>query len=51
MRITISYAVVLDACVIYSAALRDLLLELALTDLYRAHWTNRIHDEWIRSLR
>lgn len=51
MRITSSYAVVLDACVLYSASLRDLLLELALTDLYRAHWTNRIHDEWIRSLR
>ncbi|MEE4274154.1 MAG: PIN domain-containing protein [Thermoanaerobaculales bacterium] len=45
-----SFVAVLDACVLYPAPLRDLLLRLALTDLYRARWTNRIHDEWIRSL-
>jgi hypothetical protein len=40
-----SFVAVLDACVLYPAPLRDLLLRLALTDLYRARWTDRIHDE------
>ncbi len=35
---------------LYPAPLRDLLLRLTLTDLYHARWTDRIHDEWIRSL-
>lgn len=39
-----------DANVIYPAALRDLLMRLALTDLYRAKWSNDIHNEWIRNL-
>lgn len=42
--------VVYDACVLYPAPLRDLLMRLALTDLCRARWTNLIHDEWIRSV-
>lgn len=25
-------------------------MQLALTDLYRAKWTNRIHEEWMRNL-
>jgi len=25
-------------------------MHLALVDLYRARWTNAIHDEWIRSV-
>lgn len=25
-------------------------MQLALSDLYRAHWTSDIHDEWIRNL-
>ena len=25
-------------------------MQLALSDLFRAKWTNRIHDEWIRNL-
>jgi len=36
--------------VLYPAPLRDLLLRLALTDLFRARWTDRIHEEWIESL-
>lgn len=44
------YTVILDACVLYPAPLRDLLVELASTDLYRAKWTQRIHDEWISAL-
>jgi hypothetical protein len=45
-----SFTVLYDACVLYSAPLRDLLMELATCDLYRARWTDRIHDEWIRNL-
>jgi hypothetical protein len=44
------FAVLYDACVLYPAPLRDLLMRLALTDLFRAKWTNQIHDEWIRNV-
>lgn len=44
------FAVVYDACVLYPAPLRDLLMHLALTDLYRARWTELIHDEWTRNV-
>lgn len=45
-----SFTAVYDACVLYPAPLRDLLLRLALTDLFRARWTEEIHAEWVRSL-
>jgi len=45
-----SYTALLDANVLYPAPLRDLLLQLAVTDLYRAKWTADIHREWIESL-
>ena len=45
------FTVVYDACVLYPAPLRDLLMRLALTDLYRARWTDMIHDEWTRNLK
>jgi PIN domain len=45
-----NFVAVFDACVLYPASLRDLLLHLALTDLFRARWTDRIHEEWIRSV-
>lgn len=41
---------VLDACVLHAAPLRDLLLRLALADLYRPRWTDEIHEEWMRSV-
>lgn len=41
---------VLDACVLFPAPLRDLLMELAVRDLFRARWTDEIHDEWVRNL-
>jgi predicted nucleic acid-binding protein len=44
------YAAVLDACVLYPAPLRDLLLSLAQAGLYHARWTDDIHDEWTRNL-
>src|SRR5262245_5762312 len=39
-----------DACVLYPAPLRDLLMELAGTGFFRARWTDEIHKEWIESL-
>jgi hypothetical protein len=44
------FVVLFDACVLYQAPVRDLVMELGIADLYRAKWTNRIHDEWIESL-
>lgn len=44
------FTVVYDACVLYPAPLRDFLMRLALTDLFRARWTDRIHEEWIQTL-
>jgi hypothetical protein len=41
---------VFDACVLYPAPLRDLLISLAVAGLFRARWTDRIHDEWIGNL-
>ncbi len=41
---------VLDACVLYRAPVRDFLMHLALADVFRAKWTDAIHDEWMRSL-
>lgn len=45
-----AFTALYDACVLYPAPLRDLLLQLALTDRFRAKWTDAIHDEWIRNL-
>lgn len=43
-------AAVLDSCVLYPAPLRDFLMHLALVDLFRARWTEEIHEEWIRNV-
>lgn len=40
----------LDACVLYPAPVRDLLLRLADAELYTPKWTDRIHEEWTRNL-
>ena len=45
-----TFTALYDSCVLYSAPLRDLLMELALTDLFRAKWSSMIHDEWMRSV-
>lgn len=42
--------VVLDACVLYPAAQRDLFMWLAAGGAIRAHWTNAIHNEWMRNV-
>ncbi|HEY4831759.1 MAG TPA: PIN domain-containing protein [Waddliaceae bacterium] len=44
------FTVLLDACVLYPAPLRDLLIELATRGMFRGRWTNQIHEEWIRNL-
>lgn len=44
------FSVVYDACVLYPAPLRDLLMHLAVTDLFQARWTDQIHEEWINAL-
>ena len=40
----------LDASVLYPALLRNILMRLALHDLFRAYWSARVHDEWITAL-
>jgi predicted nucleic acid-binding protein len=42
--------VVLDACVLYPAQLRDFFLSLAAADLFRPKWSDAIHQEWINAL-
>jgi len=44
------FTVIYDACVLYPAPLRDLLMQLALTGVYRARWSGQIHDEWTRNV-
>ena len=39
-----------DACVLHPAGLRDLLIRLATTGLFRAHWSTDILDEMVRSI-
>lgn len=44
------FTVVYDACVLYPAPLRDLLMWLAMSGRFRARWTRRIEEEWKRNL-
>jgi hypothetical protein len=46
----VAFVVVYDACVLYPAPLRDLLLRLAAADLVRARWTDQILDECFRNI-
>jgi hypothetical protein len=45
-----AFVVVSDACVLYPAPLRDLLLRVARTGLVRARWSDAILDECFRSI-
>jgi predicted nucleic acid-binding protein len=45
-----SFAAVLDANVLYSYPLTNLLLQLAEARLYRPVWSVDIHEEWIRAV-
>jgi hypothetical protein len=40
----------LDASVLYPALLRNILIRLAIDDLYRAFWSQRVQDEWTQAL-
>jgi hypothetical protein len=42
-----TFVAVFDACVLYPAPVRDLIMRLSVTGLFRARWTDRIHEEWI----
>lgn len=42
--------VILDANILYPAPLRDLLMILADTYLFRARWTHAIQEEWLTNL-
>lgn len=39
-----------DANVFYGARLRSLILSLAQTKLFRARWSDKVHEEWIGNL-
>lgn len=41
------YTVLFDANVLYPAPMRDALMQLAVTDLFKAKWTADIHREWM----
>ena len=41
---------VLDACVIYPPALRDVLMWLAVVVAYEPRWSEEIHAEWMRNV-
>ncbi|MGM0381069.1 MAG: PIN domain-containing protein [bacterium] len=45
-----TFSALFDACVLYPAPIRDILMQVALTDLFRAKWTEKIHEEWISNL-
>ncbi|MDT0619911.1 PIN domain-containing protein [Salinisphaera sp. P385] len=40
----------MDASVLYSAPLTDLFVRLCIAGLYRASWSDSIHEEWMRAL-
>ena len=44
------FAAFYDASVLYPSELRNLLMHLALTGLFRAKWSALVHEEWIGAL-
>jgi predicted nucleic acid-binding protein len=44
------FTVIYDACVLFPAPLRDLLIRLAQTDVVHARWTDEILDECFRNI-
>lgn len=45
-----AFTVIYDACVLFPAPQRDLLIRIAVTGVVRARWTDRILDECFRSI-
>ncbi|MFM7092466.1 MAG: putative toxin-antitoxin system toxin component, PIN family [Bacteroidota bacterium] len=44
------FTIVLDACVLYPAPIRDVLLSLAAEGLFVVKWSDIIQNEWLRNL-
>lgn len=44
------YSAFLDANVLYSAAIRDICMELALVNMYRARWSADVQREWLEAV-
>ena len=44
------FIAILDACVLYPAPVRDILLSLAAIGLFQPKWTDEIKEEWVRNL-
>lgn len=47
---SVKFTVVLDACVLYPAPIRDLLLSFAAEGLFTPKWSDLIQEEWTRNL-
>jgi hypothetical protein len=45
-----AFIVFYDANVLYPAELRNFLMHLALTGVFRAQWSAHVHEEWISNL-
>jgi len=45
-----TFTALFDANVLYGARLRSLLMELAMSGLFRARWSNDIHREWMTAV-
>ncbi len=45
-----TFGVFFDANVLYPSGLRNFLMHLALTGIFRAHWSAQVHEEWMRNL-
>jgi hypothetical protein len=45
-----TFPVVIDACVLFNAPVRDTLLRAAEHGLYRVHWSQKILDETTKNI-
>jgi len=45
-----TFTVFIDANVFFGARLRSLVLFMAQSKMFRARWTERVHDEWTRNV-
>lgn len=45
------FTALLDASALYSMTITDLVIETARTGIFRARWSENIHEEWMRNLK
>jgi hypothetical protein len=45
-----TFTALFDSNVLYGARIRSLLMELAMTGLFRARWSPDINREWLRAV-